>query len=192
MSFLTESLSKSVNVGGEWSKLIPWFKFKKKNKVRVWRPYWQISKQTSLACTFPPAVHLPPPIIVHRCWSLTSNQDTVQASGSLSRWLGFSTSQFCWFSSLCLVELRDLYLKTRWWRQCLWGLRKNIRNDIKIVASFLFKVQVRSLKSNCCKVKLLCCALCYFAAGAKQAIFKAWGGWGWPTRRGSAQKGYLF
>ena len=114
----------------------------KKKKVRVWRPYWQISKQTSLACTSPPAVHLPPPIIVHHCWSLTSNQDTVQASGSLSRWLGFSTLQFCWFSSLCLVELRDLYLKTRWWRQYLWGLRKNIRNDIKIVASFLFKVQV--------------------------------------------------
>ena len=28
VSFLTESLSKSVKVGGEWSKLIPWFKFK--------------------------------------------------------------------------------------------------------------------------------------------------------------------
>ena len=61
------------------------------------------------------------------------------------------------------------------------------------MASFLFKVQVRSLKSNCCKVKLLSFALCYFAAGAKQAIVKAWGwGWGWPTRGGSCQKGYLF
>ena len=33
-----------------------------------------------------------------------------------------------------------------------------------------------ALKSkDCCKVKLLCFALCYFAVGAKQAIVKAWG-----------------
>ena len=40
---------------------------------------------------------------------------------------------------------------------------------------------------------LLCFALCYFIAGAKQAIVKACGeGWGWPTWGGFAQKGYLF